>query len=567
MMGESSGNLFKVRKVDLENPHIVANAGLDDQEDLEDIHHEEQLQFLDAKYLSGDPKRPLKNTDNAGNVYTYVLNPFAYCVMFILILEALERLSYYGVSYTQTSYLSGHYDAEWNAGFDSVASASLTQTSTAIAYTAPFVGAIIADGFIGTYWTIALFTAFVYIPGLLLIALTAYPFLLGSTFPTTVIRVALMAFYPIGAGALKSCVNVLGAQQFHPLQKLAIEKYYVRFYMFINIGALVGGIIIPIICQGGGVDVFYAYMIPVVCLSLGLLVFVLGTSRYVRPKPQGSVILQTVGAACRSLTVCPPSLEKMKETNGGRYEDCFVEKVKVMGALLLLMCYIVPFNIIYSQMLSVFIIQGNNMIPAGFIDASMMQNFDAISVLLSGWLIGSFLYPYLAKRGIVLHMMTKFAIGTAFSVVAILCAIIVDYQIHSVYASTGGQISVMWQIFSFFLIGVGEIFLISSAYEAAFKLSPDGFKAFGSAINLFFIGGVANYISTALLNACNGYFLAANGDSDLDTIQKYSEAHVYNYMWILFGIAVAGVIACLLPWSRDFYSFIESKSSHIASKN
>jgi len=561
-MGESSGHLGKVYAES--NPGELEENRSSDAKDLENVHHEEQLAYVDPKYLSGDPNRPLKTVDNSGNVYTYVLNPFTYCVFFILILEALERLSYYGVSYTQTSYLSGHYSDTWSAGFSSVESASLTQTSTAIAYTAPFLGAIIADGFIGTYWTIAIFTGLVYIPGLLLIALTAYPFLLGDTFPTTLIRVALMVLYPLGAGCIKSCVNVLGAQQFHPLQKLALEQYYVQFYMFINIGALVGGIAIPIMCQQGDEFVFYAYLIPVVCLSVGLAIFVLGSGRYVKPKPQGSVILESVGAACRSLTVCPPSLERMKLSNGGRYEEAFVEKVKVMGALFLLMLYIVPFNMIYGQMLSVFIIQGNNMLPAGFIDASMMQNFDAISVLISGWLIGGYFYPFLAKRGIHLHMMTKFAIGTGFGVAAILCAIIVDYQIHSEYEKTGGQISVMWQIFSFMLVGTGEIFAISSAYEAAFNLSPDGFKSFGSAINLFFLGGIANYISTGILNACSSFFLSASGDDNLDTIEKYSESQVYKYMWILFGIAVAGVIVPMLPWSRQFYSFIERKSARIA---
>jgi len=43
--------------------------------------------------------------------------------------------------------------------------------------------AILADTFIGNYWTILFGSLFVYLPGLLLIALVAKPYLLGDEFP------------------------------------------------------------------------------------------------------------------------------------------------------------------------------------------------------------------------------------------------------------------------------------------------------------------------------------------------------------------------------------------------
>jgi POT family proton-dependent oligopeptide transporter len=88
-----------------------------------------------------------------------------------------------------------------------------------------------------------------YIPGLLLVSLTTFPNLLGPTFNTKVLSAGLLGLMPIGTGFIKSIVNVFGAKQFHPLQSRQVESYYVNFYVAINIGALIGGILVPIIAQ------------------------------------------------------------------------------------------------------------------------------------------------------------------------------------------------------------------------------------------------------------------------------------------------------------------------------
>lgn len=527
----------------------------------DDITKEEQLSEVPEAYLSGDPDRPLKSTDAAGNEYHYVLKPMTYCVMLILMMEMFERLSYYGINFTQTAYLTGQY-GDWNPGLDSVTASSWTLTATAIAYSVPFLGAIIADGFIGTYWTIILFTSILYIPGLLLIALCAREEIWRSgVYPQKLMAASLMGLYAAGAGGIKSCVNVMGAQQFHPLlQKSLISDYYVNFYMFINIGAIIGGIVIPLIVQ---INAFGAYMIPFCCLCIGLVCFILGTKRYVRMKPQGSDILESLKATGYACTYCPPSLEKVKVSNGGKFEDIFIEKVKIIARLVPIMIAIVPFNMAYGQMSSVFVVQGGVMQSVGMIDASWMQNFDAFAVLFNGFLVSRFLYPFLEKRGIQLHMTHKFAIGTFLGALAILCDVIIDYMIHKQYAATGEPISVMWQIFPYFLIGAGEIFAESSAYDAAFQISPDGMKAFGSALNLFMIGAVPNFISEAILNACERWFTDSSGSASITELSSYSEAQVYKYLWLLFGICLIGVVGNLLPWFKRFYTHTEEKSNDL----
>lgn len=181
--------------------------------------------------LSGNSERPLRHVNEKGDVCTYALQPMFYSVIFILLVELLERFSFYGIQYTQTSFLTGAYDRSWNAGMTAVGASSYVSISTAIAYSMPFVGAYLADSLLGDYWAVLFGAIVLYIPGLVLIVLSSVPGLLGETFNRGALALGLLVLWPTGTGVVKSIVNVFGAKQFHPLlQSSLIESYYVNFY-------------------------------------------------------------------------------------------------------------------------------------------------------------------------------------------------------------------------------------------------------------------------------------------------------------------------------------------------
>lgn len=66
----------------------------------------DQLDTLPEECLSGDPERPLQHFDEAGNMAKYSLNPMVYAAIFVLMVEMMERLAFYGLNYTQASYLT-----------------------------------------------------------------------------------------------------------------------------------------------------------------------------------------------------------------------------------------------------------------------------------------------------------------------------------------------------------------------------------------------------------------------------------------------------------------------------
>ncbi|KAL7536693.1 hypothetical protein ACHAXR_007341 [Thalassiosira sp. AJA248-18] len=512
-----------------------------------DVHTLQQLEDVPDEYLNLDHSgncnkhRPLLHTDGNGNSYAYALNPLKYSVFLILVLELLERFSYYGLYMTQTNYLTGSYNADWNADMTSMDAASLISLSTAVVYTVPFISGMLADVFLGDYKTILVGVLFFYLPGLFIIASSTTPnWWLGmNSFNVGAYKVAMMLLLPVGAGTVKAVVNIFGARQYHPfLQKSMVESFYVQFYMVINVGAVVGCFTIPILARH---SITAAYSIPFVLLLVAVLFFTAGSKRYVNVVPGHATSAE-------------------EEAGTADKEKASFSDVAKMLAL------IIPFNIAYIQCPTTFMVQGAVMEPfLGFIEAPTLTNLDSASVLVTGYFVSSYFYPFLAKKNIKLATGYKFALGSSIGACAILWSLFLEKMIHDEYDRTGGRVNVLWQAPSYILIGAGEIFSISTAYEVAFTASPPNKKVFACAFNLFCIGGLPNILSLGLYRICGQWFQNDNGSGNIGRIQDYSQAHVANYFWVLFGVVLFGVVINLLRPVRVWIARVEARAAKAAS--
>ena len=327
------------KDIELEPPKSVGVHEEDAAVVPGDVDTPQQLEDVPREYLNFTPSgnlnitRPLLHTDAQGNEYTYALNPMMYSVFLILVLELLERFSFYGLYMSQTNYLTGSYDAydEWNPNMTSMEAASLISLSTAIAYTVPFIGGMMADAYLGDYRTILVGVVCFYLPALFVIASSTTPnWWLGTeSFNVRAYKLALLVLWPVGTGTVKAVVNIFGARQYHPvLQRSMVESFYVQFYMVINVGAVVGCIIVPIVARN---NITAAYTIPFVLLLVAMLFFVAGSHRYVKvvPDKHGSQIEN----------------EHVDEEAGSSPEG---EKPN-FGDVAKICALIIPFNIVYNQ--------------------------------------------------------------------------------------------------------------------------------------------------------------------------------------------------------------------------
>ena len=572
------------------------NNNLDDSDVPTNVNSTEQLSTLPAECLSGNEERPLQHFHEDGiTISTYSLHPMMYSVFVILLMEGIERFAFYGINYTQTSYLTGEYNPDWNANMNAISASSYVSISVAVAYTTPFLGAYLADQLLGDYWTIIMGIVCCYLPGILLIALTTIPGLLtgssvdgdlggdlgggdgdhftssssssessSSSFSGTALAFGLLVLWPTGTGIVKSVVNVFGAKQFHPLlQSSLIESYYVNFYMCINIGALIGGVVVPMLAQ---TNVTLAYFLPLILLTIGMALFMSRSPRFVVAKPKRNdttdriVHFLTCYGCCHRIKPIP----KRKSHSYTHFTSSSSSSDAIpISAIFRISLLVVPFNIVYSQMSTTFIVQGTVMKKTLFnlVDAACMNNADAIAVLIFGHVVGTILYPYLADHNIKIPTTYKFAIGSAFGAASILWALMVEYWIITTYEQTGERISILWQGMSYILIGAGEIFAVSAAYEVAFKASPPEQKVLFSAVNLFCIGGLPSVICIILYQLCVPWFQNSNGNMNISHIKEYSTAHINKYFWLLLGLSIFGTLINLLPSIRDFVESIEDRAT------
>ena len=280
-------------------------------------------------------ERSLSWTDSSGAVYQYYKTPLKQACMFILIQEACERLAYYGIMPNLQSFLTSTLNVSANEANQ------LISIFQAMVYFFPLISAIIADTFLGSFVTIIVFSG-LYMAGLTLLSIAALP----SISQTWMVYVALMVLIAFGAGGIKSCVNVMGASQFHPTEhQKEITRFFTFFYAAINIGAIIGGIVVPLVKQLTG-SYFYSYLIPLGSFLVATLVFVLGSPRYVKMNPQGSQVLEILKVIWTSIKKCQ-SVDSCKESRGGDFKDQFIEDTKSLGYLMPLFALTIPFNICY----------------------------------------------------------------------------------------------------------------------------------------------------------------------------------------------------------------------------
>lgn len=551
------------------------------------VSTQEQLRLLPPVCLNDDENtrqnRPLRHVDDLGNEYLYSLAPMSYSVAFILVVELLERFAFYGIYYTMTLFLTGAYNDDWNAGFASVKAASFVSVSTMVAYSTPFIGAFFADSLLGDYKAILFGMLFFYLPGVLLIALTTVPSLLGEEFNDQLLTIGILFLWPLGTGIVKSIVNgeknmceddgrrrtwywfahcppslslspvaVFGAKQYHPvLQSSLIESYYVSFYTTINVGALAGICIIPIIAQH---NLTLAYFVPLLLLTGGVASFLLGTPRYVKTAPRNRDNLCHVGLKKRGRQGSTPvTLSPIGK-----------KKTVTLLEILRISVLIVPFCVGYNQMPTTFIVQGTVMSNAfGLINVASMNSLDSISVLFFGYITATYIYPGLNRRGIKIPTTYKFAIGSFLGALAIVWAIFVEHLIHSTYKRTGEPVNVLWQAPSYLLIGFGEIFAVSAAYEVAFTASPPDKKVLSSATNIFCVGGLPNMICIVLYHSCSHWFANDRGTTNINYLEDYSTAHVGKYFGVLLVVMGLGIFINVLPWVREYVESIEDRASDL----
>jgi len=203
--------------------------------------------------------------------------------MFIVGNEFCERFSYYGLRTILLVYLTEELQ------LDEDVSTSLYHAFVVACYFFPMLGGHIADTYWGKFKTIVVLSG-VYCCGSTLMSVTAVPQILDVVGLWGVGSALLLV--AIGTGGIKPCVSAFGGDQYKPHQAAQQATFFSIFYFSINVGSMMSTIVTPVVKERFSYAA--AFALPAALLVTATLIFISGSSRYIKVPPTGLSVLARV---------------------------------------------------------------------------------------------------------------------------------------------------------------------------------------------------------------------------------------------------------------------------------
>ncbi|KAG2670015.1 hypothetical protein I3760_14G064200 [Carya illinoinensis] len=520
---------------------------------------------------------------------------------YILGNECCERLAYYGMS----SNLVLYFKKQLHQHNATAARNNLNWGGTC--YLTPLIGAFLADAYLGRYRTIAYFSI-IYVIGMTLLTLSASvpglkPTCYGkdnchATDAQTAVCFVALYLIALGTGGIKPCVSSYGADQFDDndeVEKKSKGSFFNWFYFSINIGALIASSVLVYIQDHVGWG--WGFGIPAVAMAIAVLSFFSGTRLYRNQKPGGSPltrICQVVVASFRKRKVeVPADKSLLYETadaestiTGSRKLDhtkdlsffdkaavevqkdhikaspnpwtlCTVTQVEELKAIIRLLpiwATGIMFSTVYSQMSSLFVLQGETMDPhvgsSSFkIPSASLSIFDTLSVIFWVPIYDRIIIPLARKytgHKTGLTQLQRMGIGLFISIFSMICAAVLELvrlqmvRRHDYYELKYIPMSIFWQVPQYFLIGCAEVFTFIGQLEFFYEQAPDAMRSLSSALSLT-TNALGSYLSSLLVTIVT---TVSTKNGKLGWIpDNLNYGHLQYFFWLLAVLSGLNLIA------------------------
>ncbi|KAF7760085.1 hypothetical protein Agabi119p4_10761 [Agaricus bisporus var. burnettii] len=477
----------------------------------------------------------------------------AYLIAFV---ELAERFSFYGCSVVYTNFIqwplppgshtgAGGANGQSGAlGMGQQASTGLTTFNQFWCYITPLIGAYIADTYWGRYKTICWAVVFTLLGHIILI-ITGLPGVIEhkSSIGAFCVAIIIIGF---GSGLFKANISPLIAEQY-PYKKLfvvttkkgervivdpamTISRIYMYFYLFINVGALVGQISMAF--SEKYVGFWVAYTLPTIVYLICPVVLWYGRNRYIKSPPTGSV-LGTVTrlwfyAAKGKWSLNPhktyknltspnfwenakPSNVKGTKPRWMTFDDKWVDEVRRGFKACAVFCWFPIYWLTYNQLNGNLVSQAATMSTHG-LPNEVLSNLDPFALIIFIPICDLLIYPALRRGGLNFTALKKITLGFFLGAAAMVWAAVVQAYIYKTspcgeFASEcEGKVSPLnvWiQSGSYVLVAFSEILASITGLEYAYTKGPKNMKSLVTSIFLF---------TSALASALGEAFVALARD-------------------------------------------------------
>ncbi|KAK9702924.1 hypothetical protein K7432_011005 [Basidiobolus ranarum] len=448
----------------------------------------------------------------------------------VIFIEFCERFAFRGGVITFINYVRFPPNLKNQAGAlgkGHTTAYALKQVFAFMCYIWPLFLGIICDQYWGKYKTI-LFCCCVFGFGWTLLTLTSIPSALaaGAGLPGYIVSIFIIA---CGSGGIKSFVQPMAADQFQ-LDTMKIKQIkgemvvidpeinarqvYHWFMGVMQLGSLIGGVISPQIEDRVGF--WLCFLFPAVLTIVSTTMFFLcrgryhkvppsgdsavvklyrcfkyGYGRYKRSDPKPKYILDCSKDA--SPLGVPPETDNSMKT----WDDEFVENAKETLRACSILVPTVVWSLGSNQVTSSLVSQASSMDRPTGIPNDIMFNFNSFFVIVLVPVLMYVVYPMLERHHIIFRPMRRIVVGFILGALAMMSSALVQHQIVSHHIHGLPQVSVWWQLPTYFLMALSEILVIVTPLEYCYTRTPQSMKALVAALSLL-PSAVATAIDLAL---------------------------------------------------------------------
>ena len=443
-------------------------------------------------------------------------------VPYIIGNEAAERFSYYGMKSVLTVFMA-HYILNQSgvlAPMSSNESYMYTHLFVFGVYFLPVLGAIMADGFLGKYWTI-LSLSIVYCLGNLTLACMATSW--GIAIGQRMMLLVGLILICLGAGGIKPCVSANVGDQFGESNQHLLSKMFGWFYFSINAGSFISSILCPWFLANSNWGPGWAFGIPGVAMLIATLFFWGGRNKMVHVPPAG--------------------LGYLKETVSK-------EGLLTLGRIAMVFFFILFFWGLWGMSNGAeWTLQAEKMdlhwMGMNLI-AAQVQTANPILILIFIPIVNYVLYPAIDKV-FALTPLRKIGIGLFITALSFVVIVWIQSQIDS-----GLKPSINWQLLAYVILTLGEAMVSITGLEFAYTQAPNSMKSSVMALWLLTVASgelIVAAVNKWILIAGNPphsfmtRILASAYKGIFSTTAKLSDYQYFTFFtWLMLGAAVVFTI-------------------------
>ncbi|KAE8193398.1 hypothetical protein CF328_g5059 [Tilletia controversa] len=485
----------------------------------------------------------------------------------IALLELAERLSYYGAvqvfqnfvqrplpscSSTGASACAGPNATSGALGYGQRAATAISNTNNFWVYIMPILGAWIADSRLGRFRTVC-WAVLIAIIGHVLLVISALPSVIADRAGSMACFCVAFIVMGVGTGWFKSSISPLMAEQVASKKmyvdvlktgervivdpSLTLVRLFMYFYLFINIGALIGQVAMPFAEKHVGY--WLAYLIPTIVFALCPFVLFFGRNMYRHTPPSGSVLARSLRLwwfaakgrwsynplrtwrQLRADDFWTRALPSRQTVLPGwmDFDDNWVFEVRRGYKACAVFCLYPAYWLCYQQINNNLVSQSATMTLNG-VPNEIISNIDPLALLILIPFMDLVFYPFLRRCGINFTALKRITCGFFAAALSMVWAAVLQHYIYATnpcgrYVSectdANGEVVVsrlnVWiQSGCYVLVALSEIFASITGLEYAFTKAPTNMRSLVTSVFLF---------TNALASAIGQAFVPLSEDPNL----------------------------------------------------